>query len=63
MNGPKLKEEHRYAWDAFVTMNNHSYSEIEAYSRLTGVKLCPWEVEAIMALSRQREAGIQWQPK
>jgi|TARA_R100000479_G_C6300348_1_gene169987 hypothetical protein len=63
LNGPKLRDEHKYAWDAFVTMREHTYSEIEAYSRLTGVTLCPWEVEAIMALSRQREAGTQWQPK
>jgi hypothetical protein len=63
LGGPKFKQEFEYAWQMFCTMPKHSYTEIEAYSRLTGVKLSPWEVEAVMVLSRQREAGIQWQPK
>lgn len=63
LNAPALRDEHKYAWEAFVTMREHTYTEIEAYSRLTGVMLCPWEIEAVMALSRQREAGTQWQPK
>ena len=63
LNGPSIGSEHHYAWEAFCVLKDHTYSEIEAYSRLTGVKLSPWEVDAVIALSRHREAGIQWQPK
>ena len=57
LNGPKLRDEHKYAWDAFVTMREHTCNEIEAYSRLTGVKLCPWEVRLLWhSVGRERLA-------
>jgi len=60
---PTLDADLAYAWEAFCVLREHTFAEIEAYGRLTGVKLEPWEVEAVMALRRHREAGTQWQPK
>lgn len=60
---PELRGEHSYAWETFCSLKMHTYAEIEAYGRLTGVTLSPWEVDAVMVLARLREALPEWQPK
>ena len=57
---PKLSEDHADAWRAYTSMKDHSYAELQAYEHLTGVKLDPWEVSAIMSLSRYRGAPPVW---
>lgn len=60
-NAPKLPREMRYLWRTFLSLhrargsngfgpNAITWSEMDAYCRLTGTALDPWEVEAIRAL-------------
>lgn len=60
-NAPKLPHEMRYLWRTFVSLHRArgsngwgpspiTWSDLDAYCRLTGVALDPWEVEAIRAL-------------
>ena len=60
VSAPKLTADHDDAWKAYTSMREHSYTEISAYERLTGVKLDTWEVEAIMSLSKYRGAPAVW---
>lgn len=63
-NAPELRVEHSNAWRVFNSLGEHSYQEIDAYSRLTGDNLSGWEVEAIMTLTKYRGQEInQWPPK
>lgn len=58
--GPKLPPDLRYLWTAFsqlhrtrqagMGINAITFFEIEAWSRLYGMRLDPWEVDAIRAL-------------
>lgn len=60
-NAPKLPREMRYLWRTFVSLHRArgsngwgpspiAWSDIDAFCRLTGVALDPWEVEAIRAV-------------
>jgi hypothetical protein len=60
-NAPQLPREMRYLWGIFLSLHNRrgsngfgptplAWSEMEAFCRLTGTPLDPWEVEAICAL-------------
>lgn len=60
LSAPKLSVDHDDAWAAYTSMANHSYVELQAYEALTGVKLDPWEVKAIMSLSKHRGAPPIW---
>lgn len=60
---PDLPREGRTAWGAFRDMHTTrftsmglmpiSYTEIDAWQRVTGVELEPWEVDAIRALDHE----------
>ena len=64
LNGPILKDEHARAWELFNTLPAHSYQELDAYVRLTGEPLEPWETEAIIKLSRHIGEDLStWPPK
>jgi hypothetical protein len=63
LSTPTLSEELTACWDAYVKLETHSYTEIDAYIRLTGLELEPWEVEAIMALSKFQGVTATWPPK
>lgn len=60
-NSPVLPREARYLWTTFVSLhrartssgfgpNPITWTEIDAYCRLNGTALDPWEVEAVRAL-------------
>jgi hypothetical protein len=60
LSAPTLSVDHDDAWKAYTSMQTHSYAELAAYEQLTGVKLDPWEVSAIMSLSKYRGAPPKW---
>ena len=60
INAPTLSECHNDVWKAYTTLSVFSYQEIDAYVRLTGLLLTPWEIEAIMILSQYRESEPKW---
>ena len=58
---PPFPEEVRYLWDAFIRLRRRttssgfgpgliSWSDMDSFQRLAGVRLAPWEVETIEAL-------------
>lgn len=60
-NGPPLPREMRYLWRTFLSLhrargsngwgaNPIAWSEIDAFCRLTGTALDPWEVDAVRAV-------------
>lgn len=57
---PILREEHGGVWQAYTSLSEYTYGEIESYIRLTGHELDCWEVEAIMALARHRGVQPKW---
>ena len=59
-NGPRLSQEHDSVWQAYTSLSEYTYSEIESYVRLTGHELDCWEVEAIMALAKYRGVEPKW---
>jgi len=60
VNAPTISADHDDAWNAYTSLQTFTYAEIEAYERLTGVKLDTWEVNAIMKLSKYRGASPKW---
>ena len=61
---PELRPEHAHAWELFNKLGEYSFQEIDAYSRLTGDHVKPWESEAIMVLSKHIGEDLQqWPPK
>lgn len=60
---PELPDECIAAWDAYVSMREHSWIELDAYQRINQIQLFGWEIEAIMELAKQKEAPKQWPPK
>ena len=64
LEAPELRPEHDHAWKLFKKLGEYSFQEIDAYSRLTGDCVRPWESEAIMALSKHIGEDLQqWPPK
>jgi len=59
-NGPRLSDDHADVWQAYISLSEYTYSEIESYIRLTGHELECWEVEAIMALAKYRGVEPKW---
>lgn len=59
-NAPKLSQDHDSVWQAYTSLSEYTYSEIESYVRLTGHELDCWEVEAIMALAKYRGVEPKW---
>ena len=57
---PQLDDNHHFAWSAFTSLVEYNYQELESYSRMTGIELDCWEVEAIMALAKFREVEPTW---
>jgi len=55
---PPLSAKVTPAWNVFVRMPKPiTYRELEAFCRLEGYPLEPWEVRAIMMLARRVGAG------
>ncbi|WP_424813570.1 phage tail assembly chaperone [Roseococcus sp. YIM B11640] len=60
LSGPPKPEAAAYLWDWFLEMHRArgggmgpaaiTHQDIEAWGRLKGVRLAPWELEAIQAL-------------
>lgn len=59
-NAPKLSDEHADVWEAYINLKEYTYSEVEAYMRVTGCQLDPWEVEAVMQLAKYKDAKPVW---
>lgn len=51
---PELADECRDLWLLFNKLSPISYSEIQAYTNLTGDDLSRWEIEALMQLDAIR---------
>jgi len=60
VNAPTLSDCHNDVWKAYTNLSVFTYQEIDAYIRLTGLLLTPWEIEAIMRLSQYRESEPKW---
>ena len=63
-NAPKIPDGYGWLWSVYVSLKNAaagpvSYSEIEAYCRLTGESLTPFEVDAIRAMDVAHMRGSQ----
>ena len=64
LNAPTLREELVDLWKLFCELPEYTYSELEAYGRLTGITLSPWEVDAIIKLNKYRGEELnKWPPK
>lgn len=51
---PPLGPDATPAWNVFARMTNPiTYNELDAFCRLEDYALNPWEVRAVMALSRR----------
>lgn len=57
---PKLTNLHNDVLEAYSSLTEYTYSEIDSYIRLTGNPLASWEVEAIMRLAKYRGATPVW---
>ena len=56
-NVPSLSNLHQYAWEAYTSLKEYTYTELDSYTRLSGYELDCWEVEAVMTLAKYR--GVQ----
>jgi hypothetical protein len=64
INAPKLRSEAQAIWILFCELTQASYTELASYVTMTGISLSPWEVEAIMKLTRYMGEELQrWPPK
>lgn len=62
-NAPRCPSECRHLWNAFTDLRASvpsgfgigriSYSELDAYQRVTGSAFAPWEVDAIRRIDRE----------
>jgi len=61
LNGAPLPQSVSYLWSAYIRLharrssngfgsNPLTWSDIEAFSRLSGIRLLPWEVEIIESI-------------
>ncbi len=57
---PTLSDAHNDVFEAYISLAEYTYSEIDSYIRLTGNELASWEVEAIMKLARYRGVTPVW---
>lgn len=57
---PALSGEHSDAWQAYTSLTEYTYGEIDSYIRLTGHQLSGWEVKAIMGLAKYRGVEPIW---
>jgi hypothetical protein len=48
------------AWEAYNSLTEYTFSEIESFMRLTGHDLQFWEVQAIVKLASFKEAKPIW---
>ena len=58
---PDMPEEAAYLWSLYVEVKTGCDSvgivELDAYQRLSGVPLSPWESEVILQIENKRKAG------
>lgn len=54
LNAPRLTWQHSDCWNAYLSLKDHTWPELESYLRLTNYKLDWWEIEAIMELSKHK---------
>ena len=59
-NAPKFPDEVSYAWEAYTSLTEYTWTEIRNYMDITGTALEIWECEAVMELAKYREARPQW---
>lgn len=59
-SAPCLTGEHSDAWQAYTSLTEYTYAEIDSYIRLTGHQLDWWEVKAIMGLAKYRGVEPTW---
>jgi len=53
-SAPSLSNLHQYAWEAYTSLKEYTYTELDSYMRLSGYELDCWEVEAVMTLAKYR---------
>jgi hypothetical protein len=54
LNTPSLSRDFEHAWEAYTSLREYTYTELDSYVRLTGCELDCWEVEAVMTLAKYR---------
>jgi len=54
LSAPSLSNLHEHAWEAYTSLREYTYTELESYMRLSGYELDCWEVEAVMTLAKHR---------
>lgn len=60
LEAPELSLELEPTWDAFNSLSEFSYTEINSFIALTSRDLDPWEVKAIVKLAKYREVQPTW---
>jgi hypothetical protein len=56
LNAPELPDSCKHLWRLLTTLETVSYGELEAYQRVTGDDLAPWEIDVIMQINLLRRA-------
>jgi hypothetical protein len=51
---------HDNALEAYKALTQHTWTELEAYIRLTGNELAAWEIEAVMTLAKHKDEVPTW---
>ena len=54
LKAPELIDEAVITWELFLYLPVLSMAEIQAYSQLTGERISPWQVEALLKMNKLR---------
>jgi hypothetical protein len=59
-SAPKSGPEFDHCWHVYGLLSEYTFTEIDAYCRMTSDSLLPWETEAIVKLAKFREVTPTW---